>query len=231
MGSAVAVDGGRNPRGRAIARRLVLAGARGGRLQVQLADLYDLPLDANVEAFVCDLATASALVGPDVEQRREALIVVEEPDGVSVGLYVDEAMRKPRSRFDVVCLLAEGVSHFVYFKFRADHREQVSELELELQAEVDKYALALLRDESPRLPSRSRRLRHRLFAAPRFADAAGTERGDRYRLALRMASRYTRSLERRFVERGDLFALGRELRRFYRLSQREKLDHIERVST
>jgi hypothetical protein len=200
------------------------------RLQVELSHLYDLPLDADVEEFVCDRATATALAGPGVEHRHEALIVLEEPDGVCVGLYVDERMRAPRSRFDVICLLAEGVSHFVYFKFRADHREQVSELELELQAEVDKYALALLRDHGPRLASRSRRLRQRLFAAPRFADDAGTERGDRYRLALRMASRYARSLERRYVERGDLRSLARELRRFYRLSQGDKLAHIERVS-
>ena len=73
-------------------------------------------------------------------------------------------------------------------------------------------------------------MRHRLFAAPQFMDAAGTERGERYRLALRMASRYTRSLERRFVDPGDLHALARELRLFYRLSQRGKLAHIERVS-
>lgn len=199
------------------------------RLQVELSDLYDLPLDADVEEFVCDRATASAVAGDDVD-RHEALIVVEDADGVSVGLYVDPTMRAPRSRFDVVCLLAEGVSHFVYFKFRADHRVQVSELELELQAEVDKYALSLLRDRSPRLSSRSRRLRHRLFAAPRFVDAAGTERGERYRLALRMASRYARSLEHRFVDRGDLHSLSRELRLFYRLSQREKLAHIELVA-
>jgi hypothetical protein len=200
------------------------------RLQQELSHLYDLPLDADVEEFVCDRATASALAGPDVEHRHEALIVVEHEEGVRVGLYVDEAMRAPCSRFDVVCLLAEGVSHFVYFKFRADHREQVSELELELQAEIDKYALSLLREPGPRLASRSRRLRHRLFGAPRFVDEPGTERGDRYRLALRMASRYTRSLERRFVDRNDLRAMSRELRLFYRFSQREKLDHIEHVS-
>lgn len=199
------------------------------RLQVELSDLYDLPLDADVEQFVCDRATASALVGQEVD-RHEALIVVEDADGVSVGLYLDPSMRAPRSRFDVVCLLAEGVSHFVYFKFRADFSHQVSELELELQAEVDKYALSLLRDRCPRLASRSRRLRHRLFSSPLFLDSAGSERGERYRLALRMASRYTRSLERRFVDSGDLRALSRELRLFYRLSQGEKLAHIERVS-
>jgi hypothetical protein len=198
------------------------------RLQRELEALYDLPLGPDVEQFVCDEAEARAIAGDAVTARREALIVVERGDDVSVGLYVDPALRTP-SHFDAVCVLAEGVSHFVYLEFRSCRGRDMSELELELQAEVDKYALALVRDPR-RLSSRSRRLRRRLFEEAAFLDPEGTERGERYRLATKVASSYARFLERRFVDGGDLDSLTRELRRFYRLGEREKLEHVARAA-
>jgi len=199
------------------------------RLQRELEALYDLPLGPDVEQFVCDEERARAIAGDAVTARREALIVVERGDDVSVGLYVDPALRTARSQFDAVCVLAEGVSHFVYLEFRSCRGREVSELELEVQAEVDKYALALVRDPSERLPSRSRRLRRRLFEeAAAYFDPVGSERGERYRTATRVASAYARFLERRFVDAGDLGSLARELRRFYRLGERENLERVAR---
>ncbi len=198
------------------------------RLQRELEALYDLPLGPDVEQFVCDEDQARAIAGDAITARREALIVVERGEDVSVGLYVDPALRSPHSHFDAVCVLAEGVSHFVYLEFRACRGGDVDELELELQAEVDKYALAMVRDPSERLSSRSRRLRRRLFEASVYLDPEGSERGERYRLATKVASAYARFLERRFVDAGDLGSLARELRRFYRLGEREKLEHVAR---
>jgi hypothetical protein len=109
--------------------------------------------------------------------------------------------------------------------FRASNDTPVTQLELELQAEVDKYATGLLAGNGVGLiAGRSRALRQRLFTEARFLDDAGTEEGDRYRLATRLAARYTASLEARFIERGDLEAFARELRRFYRLGPREKIE-------
>jgi hypothetical protein len=200
------------------------------RLQRQLEALYDLPGGPDVERFVCDADVASAALGARIEARREALIVVEHEGELDVGLYLDPALRAARSCFDAVCALAEGVSHFVYVEFRSARGRAMSELELELQAEVDKYALALVRGGADRLASRSRRVRARLFAEPRFLDAEGTERGERYRIASRAGGAYARSLERRFVDRGDVRGLFRELRRFYRLGEGEKLAHVAKAA-
>jgi len=84
------------------------------------------------------------------------------------------------------------------------------------------------REPSERLWSRSRRLRRRLFEEAAFLDPSGSERGERYRLATKVAGAYARFLEQRFVEAHDLGSLTRELRRFYRLGEREKLDHVAR---
>ncbi len=196
------------------------------RLQRELEALYDLPLGPDVEQFVCGEDEARALAGDAITARHEALIVVEGEEDVSVGLYVSAALQSLPARFEAACALAEGVSHFVYVAFRSLRGRAVSELELELQAEVDKYALALVRDPAPRLSSRSRRLRRRLFEGPAYLDPEGSERGERYRRASRVASAYARYLERRFVDAGDLGALARELRRFYRLGEDEKLAHV-----
>lgn len=218
-------------------------------LQRRLGELYDVDLDVRVDDFLCDEDTARALGGDDATSRGEVLFVVPESDGARVALFVEPRARAQRgdgwldgaARFRACCLAAEGVSHFVYLAFRQDHEEAVSELELELQAEIDKWALGLLapyRDvEDARLLAgrgvgaialrdRSRRLRERLFGRARFIDEAGTEKGDRYRAALRLGARYARELEERVVARGDIGALTRELRRFYRLGSREKIERI-----
>ena len=120
-------------------------------IQAALSRLYDIELPERVEDFVCDAEVARA-VGVEVE-RREVLVVVEEANDVLVGLYLDpEAVNRLAEatdpmcpeRFAAYCLVAEGVSHFVYLMYRLSYEEAVSQLELEVQAEVDKYATALL---------------------------------------------------------------------------------------
>jgi hypothetical protein len=216
------------------------------RIADELSALYDTPRLPDVAAFLCDEATMRHAVGPEVD-RGEVLAVLEE-DGVSfVGLYVaaevldalaeeeraDEDFQ--RQRFRTWQLAVEGVSHLVYLCFRADRDESVSALELELQAEVDKWALGLLRPRmeahplagwgAPRL-AQSRSLRRRLFADARFLDEPGTEAGDRYRAANRIAAGFVEGLEARHLRHVDGAgerALVGELRRFYRDGGANKL--------
>ncbi len=202
------------------------------RIQRALSELYDLRALPDVEQFVCGKELLHRAVGEGAEERGEVLLVLEDEQGVHVGLYLDPAVlaqiaeREPD--FRAVCLATEGVSHFLYLSFRADNEEQVTQLELELQAEVDKYAAALLAGNGAGLlRGRSRALRERLFARARFLDPPDTAEGERYRVAHRAAARYAESLERRFVDAGRCDALCAELRRFYRLGAREKLERAE----
>ncbi len=183
--------------------------------------------------FVCDAKLAARLVGRQEIARGEVLVVAQDREGVFVGLYVDpraaEAVARcggdPEACFGAFCLVAEGVSHFVYLMYRAEREEPVSQLELELQGEVDKYATALLSGRGAgTLSLRSRLLRERLFARARFVDAPSTERGKRYRLAHRAASRFAARLEHEHVRHGDFEGLGRALRAFYRAGLRGKLE-------
>ena len=206
-------------------------------IQQKLAALYDIELDVDVDDFVCDEATAREAVG-DAVSRREVLLVAEDAEGVAVGLYVDADAVKEfvessdawlgDAGFEGACLATEGVSHFVYLMFRAKQEHSVSQLELELQAEVDKYATALLAGNGVgAIRERSRALRQRLFEEVEYLDDAASEEGERYRLATRLAAKYALHLERTYVVNSDIGALALALRRFYRLGARGKLEFIE----
>ncbi len=200
------------------------------RIQQRLVRLYDLNDSPTVTPFLCSAEEAAA-AGGDPE-RGEVLLVAEEADGVSLGLYVSPtALARLQTDadvlhvdFDAYCLAAEGVSHFVYLVFRHEQTRSVSELELELQAEVDKYATALLEGNGVgAIRARSQQIRRKLYEDVELVDHADSEQGLRYRQAIAAASRYAQSLERRHINRGDVRALVAELRQFYRLGMREKM--------
>lgn len=193
-----------------------------------------------------ELEVGDFLVGPELRARsgvarrpREQLLFAEHEDELSVGLFVDDQVLTNLERHDPTWALhdgnlgdflhvVEGVSHFVYLTWRAQKDEQVSALELELQAEIDKYVTCLLSFDSERVPSR--RLRHRLFVDFDFEPDLDAEERDRYRVANANASSYSRSLEERFFETGRIPSMLAELRRFYRMSLRAKLDHIREAA-
>jgi hypothetical protein len=203
-----------------------------GRIQDALCDLYGIDVPHSVEDFLCDEDAVALVAGAEAD-RGEVLVIAEEPDALSLGLYVcDDALRALAragdawvdGRLEAMSLATEGVSHFVYVAYRVEQSRAVSELELELQAEVDKYAVAVTDSTFPGvLLARSRRVRGDLFDRAEFIDAADTERGERYRLAHRTAMRFTSKLEREFLERADREGWLRRLRAFYRENLQGKL--------
>jgi hypothetical protein len=98
----------------------------------------------------------------------------------------------------------------------------MTQLELELQAEVDKYVVLAASidgfDER-----RSRKLRERLYDGVLYIHPEGTPEGDRYRIANERARRFTGRLERQFVAHARFGELRDELRRFFQMSQSDKL--------
>lgn len=215
------------------------------RLQRSLSRLYDVSIEQSVGDYLCGATCVTHYAGEAQTERGEVLLVVESEDDLHLGLYLEPEIlqalrRRPANRnaanrntanrntdLATYCLALEGVSHFLYLSFRAAHHHAVSQLELELQAEVDKYATLLLeRIDLPHsdaaLGERSRHLRRRLFGEVQFLDASDSEAGERYRLAHRLAAHYSASLETRYVLRGNLAALKHELRHFYRMGANDK---------
>jgi hypothetical protein len=209
-------------------------------LQEALAEIYDLHSTPDVGDFLMTDRERLAQL-PGTRHSDEQLIVAEDGDTLSLGLFIDAAVlarlahRDPYESLTGANLAdyltaAEGVSHFVYVAWNAGHDKPVTLLELELQAEIDKYVLAawLLREQGAgRFP---RELHHALFTLARVDPVAAGTRAGLYRTASRYAARFCRRIAGRLenTARSASRELLAELRRFYRLGNARKLAFIER---
>jgi hypothetical protein len=201
-------------------------------VQRRLESLYGLEHEAPVTDFL--ISGEEARTYPGDGSRT---LVSEDEAGVALGVVLEDAVRDelarsdPRVRLDggniaPYCTLIEEVSHFVYLLFCAQAARTVTELELELQGEVDKYLCAAFLLSLQNEGAVSSALRRLLFREYRLAEGLAPVRAERYRLASGLAWRYCGFLEDRFLRKGHLEDLAREARRFYRLGQREKLEKI-----
>ena len=208
-------------------------------LQALLGRLYDVDLSYDVYDF---LVTDRRSVGASTNERRaldEELLLAETADGAGVALYLDPEILSRLEAADPhhaltennladYCTALEGVSHFVYSTWGLERDMPVSLLELETQAEVDKYAITVfLLARQYGGESYPAQVHARLFDRVSFDARLEPDQYERYRTAHTLAAHYCRRLERRFVNRGRLKieAMVRELRSFYRLRHAAKLRH------
>jgi hypothetical protein len=201
------------------------------RLQLGLEALYRVETQLAIDAFVID-GDARDRMGT-ARAPREQLLLREADGELAMALFVDAAAlanlerHDPAARLDDrnftdFCLAVEGVSHFVYLALAAARHRPVSQLELELQAEVDKFVCCVL------LAGVSRDLRRRLFGDVAYADDLSADERERYRTANLHARRYAAALERRYATHTT--ALLTEVRRFYRMDLPDKLARIAQLA-
>lgn len=207
------------------------------QLQTLLSDAYALDLCYDVRDFLLtdpDVADALDSAGRSIDEK---LLIAEHDGEASVSLYLDPALlgrldrNNPSSQLSAENIedfwtALEGVSHFLYYAWNAALEKSVTLMEMELQAEVDKFVgtALLLRRQGSVLP---RGLHRWLFELPRFDDRLDPEELDRYRAANRYAGKYCLQLAKRLAGDVDPAALEEELRYFYRLPQPAKIQHID----
>jgi hypothetical protein len=212
-------------------------------LQTLLHRLYDVEPDHDVYDYLITDRRALAHLEPDDDRAlEEELLLAEAADGSGAGvaLYLDAQLLQRLEGADPVgalteanladyCTALEGVSHFVYSTWRLGCDLPVSLLELETQAEVDKYAVTVflmgLQQGGTRGGAYPAEVHTRLFERVSFDARLQPHQYERYRTAHRCAARFCLELERRFVNRGvaRIEGLVRELRKFYRLGSAQKL--------
>ena len=175
------------------------------RLQRRLERFYHLEATPDVRGFVRESSDVA---------EREALLLREGDGELEMALVVPAGAANDH---DGWLQLAEGVSHFVYVANRARQELPSTQLELELQAEVDKFVLLVL-EQVPYDRGEAFEVHSRLFERVSYLHDAGTELGDRYRTANDLAARFVRRL---MTRRGDW--THATLRRFYRAGQAEKI--------
>jgi hypothetical protein len=213
------------------------------RLQRGLETLYRVDTKLRVDEFVISESQRGD-ARTERAPREQVLLRQDGDDDLGLGLFVDGdalsnlARNDPGARLDDdnfadFCLAVEGVSHFIYLALCAAEDRRVSALELELQAEVDKFACCTLMtapgtggvtdDDGPEL-------RRRLYDTVTYAPDLDVDEHDRYRVANAEARRYAKALDHKYVARRRLSEMLPELRRFYRLDLDGKLGHIARLA-
>src|SRR3954447_13859940 len=211
------------------------------QLQDFIGDIYDVNIAHDVYDF---LVTDRRQLPPEARTNSptdEELLVAQPEEGeVAMSLYLDLQLLERLHHADPMERLhegnvadywtaLEGVSHFMYLAWNAGHDKPVSLLELEMQAEVDKYVGSywLLRRQFPdRFPAELLRL---LFERTRIDSRLAAGRENLYREASRYAEMFCRRLERSLRGRSQAEVLS-ELRRFYRLTNARKVAHIQRTA-
>lgn len=209
-------------------------------LQSLLERLYDVEPQHDVYDFLVTDRRGLAGLVPCNDSRApdEELLLAETTDGAGVTLYIDARLLDRLERANPLgrltegnladyCTALEGVSHFLYSTWRLGWDAAVSLLELETQAEVDKYAATVFLLKEQQGGAYPAQVHPRLFDRVEFDARLEPEQYDRYRTAHRCAAQYCRRLERRYVRRGEAHTEGmlRELRKFYRLGSTAKLRH------
>lgn len=205
-------------------------------VQRRLEALYALEPQAPVTDFLITEEDAAGLPG-----GGSRTLLHQTDDEVALAVVLESPVsdclsaRDPRIHLDgsnlaAFCTLIEEVSHFLYLSFCARSDRSVSQLELELQGEVDKYLNAAFVLSLQNDGAVSSRLRQWLFCAYSLTGGLSAEEVGRYRKANDLAYRYCGFLESQFLRASRLSDLAREARRFYRLGQREKLEKIAEVS-
>ena len=207
------------------------------RVQRGLETLYRLDTGVTVEDFVIDEPTREAIA--PTRRPKEQLLVCEEQGEMALALFIAPSVLENLAQNDPgsqlgnhnlgdFLLAVEGVSHFIYAIHCARADRPVTQLELELQAEVDKYVTCLLTTDPA--PAQSERLRYRLFGDAEYEPDLDGEERDRYRAANDNAHRYAAWLEETFVAPRRIPEMLAELRRFYRQGLAAKLSLIARAA-
>jgi hypothetical protein len=207
-------------------------------LQRQLERIYEVEIPHSVEDFlITDARLLNDLQGnekADQSEIEEQLLVIQDGDSVDIALFVDNEIVNrltqddPRSRLHAgnlsdYCTAMEGVSHFLYLIWNAGHKRGVSLMELEMQAEIDKYvstAFLFGKQGSGRVPSNLYRW---LFDKPVFDSSLDRTTLERYRDANYYASKYCARLEKRYLKRTGQSGMFNDLRRLYRLTNHAKI--------
>jgi hypothetical protein len=207
------------------------------RLQQHLTDIYQAGTGYDVRDYLITDPRLAKCLGEDamLSDSRETLLMAEDEEGLALSLFLDaellerlesaDPMSRLRAEFlDDLWQVVEGISHFNCVVWKASQDRNVSLIELELQAEIDKFVSTTLLAISQGRCDMLERLHGWLFDEVSYHDELDPEQLDRYRDANVYAARFCHALRGRLVE--DVERVLGELRRFYRLPMTDKISHI-----
>lgn len=207
------------------------------RLQSHLASISQVDPGYDVSDFlITDPLLAGCLgEGSLFSNTEETVLMQEDESGLALSVFLhDELLSRlkgadPLKKLCVTDLkdlwtVLEGISHFNYIVWNARKNRQVSLLELELQAEVDKFTSTLIMALHQDDTELADKMHGWLFDKIHFNSDLNESERERYNTANNYAARFCHGFRERIRCNNKKGLL--ELRQFYRLSQRDKISHI-----
>ena len=206
-------------------------------LQQQLTDIYRVDPGYRVTDFlITDPKLAAILSSQSIlPDSEETVLLSEDGDGLSLSVFLDESMlrrlnesnplrRLRAGQLNDLWTVLEGISHFNYIAWCASRDKCVTLLELELQAEIDKFVSTWILAHQQKRTALAKQLHGWLFDNVSFRRDLDPEQRLRYVTANNYAARYCFGIRDRLTD--DKSDALDELRHFYRLSQTDKFSHI-----
>jgi hypothetical protein len=163
--------------------------------------------------------------------NREMLLIRENGGYLEMGLFIDPSIistidsTEPLDHLDELSCAIEGVSHFIYVMDRVQKGVSVSKLELELQAEVDKFLIIhlIMEGKAGYVPPQ---LFEQLFHEFKLSEGLSPEEAKRYTTANHFAAKYCAYLRERYFNPLRICGLVSKARDFFSRDLGEKLSPL-----
>lgn len=176
-----------------------------------------------------------------MRHNDERLLISEYEGGLDLSLYIAADVFNQlenthpinlieQGKHSEFCLMLEGVSHFLYVVWNASHQRQVTLLEMELQAEIDKFILMQSLIDKNEENDSINQLRIWLFENSTFDSQLNSNELERYEQANYYAGKYCMALQQKFKLSGLNNHLLNDLRRLYRMGQQDKMRYINKLN-
>jgi len=202
------------------------------RIDRAIKRLYNLEFAPSVERF---------LVSVPGSKRPGALLLSKPTDeeSLEMGIHLSAKILRtihqfpkgqwgewPMEKLQAFSVVTEEISHFHYVRYHATQGRQISQLELELQGDIDKFLIAYFTNSHLSKESEFEKLFEQFFSKFKLRPGLTLEEEQRYVEANRLARRYILKLATQLQDPRGREELLRRLRKFYRLSAAEKISCI-----
>ncbi len=191
-------------------------------IQKRIQDIYRLPIFPKVHQYLLSPAQFHSFSnGLD----RPQVIYLDEEADASIGVYLGKKVFKSITRNKHVfsiqdfCVVAEEVSHFVYLLWSKCNSKKINLLDLEIQAEIDKFLLA---DE---IFQNDKMMIDKLFTHFSMRKGLSKEEVERYLTANRLGKKLAMEWKKKKISHPQKVNW---LRFFYRQNPHSRISMIER---
>ncbi|MBI2335618.1 MAG: hypothetical protein HYU97_02510 [Deltaproteobacteria bacterium] len=197
--------------------------------QRQIETLYQLPATFNIQNF---LLAKSDLKGLLTENNpylhADEVVLTATSDGeLEIGVFFSPEILENLEQLNIQqkLNLIEGISHFLLIVYKHHSEIPLTQLELELQAEIDKFLLLTLNQSCPTNPEEALALISRPINLPNL----NSNQDQLYRQASEFAKRYCHYLLQKYLHSHSIDPLLQEIRTFYRLPYFNKIQTIQMI--